>query len=166
MVLFVILVLLKLNPNSSVISVFLICLFLNYINGLSLSSIGGTCNPYQNTAITKSNFLHSSLLHILVSILLGFIAIFTSSITSSKSENLESIKVRKSPEEAEKVETANEHKSNSIEIVDDVFGNTESVSPEEKVKKLRMICSKFIIFHFLMIVFSFYIGNHLNYCSN
>lgn len=158
--LFVVLVLVKCNPKSSVISALFIGLIFNYFNGLALSSIGGSCNPYGNTSVTKANFLHSSLFHIIVSSFIALVSIFSFTIAKPKSENAKAMKITKAEPEEAGPDAENPYASgeaNKLEVnknEDINFGTVEDDRPE----KLLQECSEFLTFHLLMFLFCFYLG--------
>jgi hypothetical protein len=158
MILFIVLVLVKCNPQSSVISSLFISLIFNYFNGLSLSSIGGTCSPYDSTLVTKANFLHTSLFHILVSTTIALISIFSFTITKPKSENAKALKISKPDPEEGANDTENPYGTdNQLQVKknDDIdFGTPQDDRPEKLLKEL----SEFLIFHVLMFMFCFYLG--------
>lgn len=160
MILFVVLVLVKCNPQSSIISSLFISLVFNYFNGLSLSSIGGTCSPYDSTLVTKANFLHTSLFHILVSTTIALISIFSFTITKPKSENAKALKITKSdPEEANAnsenpYDTENQLEVKKNEDID--FGTPQDDRPGNLLQEL----SEFLVFHVLMFMFCFYLGKN------
>jgi hypothetical protein len=161
MIFFVALVLIKCNPHSSIISALFVALIFNYFNGLSLSSIGGACSPYDSTTVTKSNFLHSSLFHIIVSTTIALISIFSFTITKPKSENAKAMKITKEePEQGENnpdVEnpytTENKLQVNKNEDID--FGGVQDDRPEKLLDELN----EFLVFHCMMFLFCFYLGN-------
>ena len=158
MILFIALVLFKCNPKSSIISSLFISLIFNYFNGLALSSVGGKCSPYESTLVSKSNFLHSSLFHILASTLLAFISIFSFTITKPKSENAKAMKITKEdPNEAEGDEENPYTTDNKLKVAEnqDIDFNTVE---DDRPEKLLRECSEFLIFHVLMFLFSFYLG--------
>lgn len=154
--------LVKCNPQSSVISALFIGLIFNYFNGLSLSSVGGSCSAYETTNVTKANFLHSSLFHIIISTVIALVSIFSFTITKPKSENAKAMKLTKAdpedgttPADAENPYADN----NSLQIkknedIDFGGGQIQDDRPEDLLNE----CNEFLIFHLLMFLFSFYLG--------
>ena len=160
MILFVGLVLCKCNPKSSIISSLFISLIFNYFNGLALSSITGTCSPYDNTLVTKSNFLHSSLFHILTSTFIALISIFSFTITKPKSENAKAMKITKEDPNENGEDVENPYNTdNQLKIGEnkDIDFNTEG---DDRPQKLLEECNEFLVFHVLMFLFSFYLGKN------
>lgn len=153
MIVLVLLVLLKLNQESSILTVFIICLFFNYMNGHSLASIPGKCNPFHNKQIDKNNFLYSSLLHIVINTSMATLAITYKSLSKKSSRNLQTIVLLKNKNEDDLDDVQSKTESTEHIIIKDI--NSEEVNEQE----IKQNMSKFIYFHLSMILLSFYIGS-------
>lgn len=165
LILFVVLTLFKLNRRSSVISVFLIFLILNYLNGQALSSVSGKCNPFHNESISKTNFVYSSLFHILISSFLAILAIISPIFTEGKSENLNTVKKQPkldqdptNPEKKEDVGENVETQKMVNTITYDVEDPDFNAGNENPRRQLMIDGLSFLYFHLAMIFFSFYVG--------
>lgn len=152
MILLVVLVLLKLNQESSVLTVFIIMLMFNYMNGLSLASITGKCNPFHNKLINRNNFMYSSLMHIIVNTALATLAITYRSLSKKSSKNIQTLAFikKENPDEAENL--PNDSDSTEKIIIKEI--DTSELNEAEMKDNLK----KFIYFHLSMILLSFYIG--------
>lgn len=153
------LVLLKLNPKSSIISSLMISLIFNYLNGLTLSSIPGKCNPNYNSELSQKNFILKSLFHILTNVILAFISIYWSSVTS-----IQSHKIVNSADEINdtvdnnKLEYSDTNKQQEIKISSFNNGIDEN---EQDQDKIYVVTKTFLGFHVLMILFAFYVSKIL-----
>jgi hypothetical protein len=139
-----------------------VSLIFNYFNGLSLSSVGGKCSPYDSTLVTKANFLHTSLFHILVSSTIALISIFSFTIAKPKSENAKAMKITKREDNEEQAnDTENPYSADTklnVQNNQDIDFNGGQVQ-DDRPEKLLNDLSEFLVFHLLMILFSFYLGN-------
>jgi hypothetical protein len=153
MIVLVVLVLLKLNEESSVLTVFIITLIFNYMNGLSLASIPGKCNPFHNKAINKNNFLYSSVMHIIINTGLATLAITYRSLSKKSSRNMQTLTLikKETPKEGSEVNVLKTESTENI-IIKEIPGETHN--EEEMKDNLK----QFIYFHLSMILLSFYIG--------
>ena len=161
MIVLVALVLLKLNQESSILTVFIVCLFFNYMNGHSLASIPGKCNPFHNKQIDKNNFLYSSLLHIVINTSMATLAITYKSLSKKSSRNLQTIALIKNKNENDDLDDV-QSKTESTEhiIIKDI--NSEEINEQE----IKENMSKFIYFHLSMILLSFYIGKFIFFVNS
>ena len=121
--------------------------------------MGGSCSPYDSTLVTKANFLHTSLFHILVSSTIALISIFSFTITKPKSENAKAMKITKETDEENGVtDTDNPYNADTklnVQKNEDIdFGTVQDDRPEKLIQE----CSEFLVFHTLMFMFSFYLG--------
>ena len=152
MLVLVILVLLKFNQESSVITVFIITLFFNYMNGLSLASIPGKCNPFHNKLINKHNYLYSSVMHIVVNTCLATLAITYRSLSKKSSRNMQTLALIKKDPVLEDDDLKSKTESTEHIIIKDI--QTDKINEEEMKDNLK----NFLYFHIAMILLSFYIG--------
>lgn len=158
MIILVILVLLKLNQESSVLTVFIITLFFNYMNGHSLASIPGKCNPFHNKQIDKNNFLYSSLMHIIINTILATIAITYRTLSKKSARNMQTLTlIKKDTNSKEDDDDDVQSKTESTEhiIIKDI--QSDELNEQEMKENL----TKFIYFHLSMILLSFYIGKNV-----
>jgi hypothetical protein len=157
MIILVILVLLKLNQESSVLTVFIITLMFNYMNGHSLASIPGKCNPFHNKQIDKNNFLYSSLMHIVINTILATIAITYRTLSKKSARNMQTLTLIKKDNSSKDDEDDLQSKTESTEhiIIKDI--QSDELNEEEMKENL----TKFIFFHLSMILLSFYLGSVL-----
>lgn len=153
----VVLVLLKLNQESSVLTVFIITLFFNYMNGHSLASIPGKCNPFHNKQIDKKNFLYSSLLHIIINTSMATLAITYRSLSTKSSKNLQTVTLLKKDPPNKIDDDDLNSKTESTEHI--IIKNFQSDEINDEQIKENM--TKFIYFHLSMILLSFYIGKFI-----
>jgi len=153
MIILVVLVLLKLNEESSVLTVFIITLIFNYMNGLSLASIPGKCNPFHNKSINKNNFLYSSVMHIIINTGLATLAITYRSLSKKSSRNMQTLTLikKEAPKEGSEDNVLKTESTENI-IIKEIPGETHN--EEEMKDNLK----QFIYFHLSMILLSFYIG--------
>ena len=155
-ILFFILVVLKLNPKSSIVSSFMASLLFNYFNGHALFSIPGKCNPDYGKNLNRTQFLLRSIFHIIVNIILSFLTIFWFSTEGIK---------KKAMEDNQNPGTNENINSNQIEYADNdavvhnnyINQNEENEEIDEKTK-IYFVSKIFIKFHFVMLFFSFYIS--------
>ena len=151
MLILVVLVLLKLNEESSILTVFIITLFFNYMNGLSLASIPGKCNPFHNKAIDKNNFLYSSIMHIVINTALATLAITYKSLSKKSSRNMQTLALIKSNPQTKEDDGVSKTESTENIIIKEI--QNENFNDEEMKSNLK----QFIYFHLSMILLSFYI---------
>jgi thiol:disulfide interchange protein len=162
-ILLVALVLIKLNQESSVLTVFIITLIFNYMNGTSLSSIPGKCNPLHNKSIDKNNFLYSSWVHIIINTTLASIAITYRSLNKRSSKEVSSaMKTQQNnsddyqgSDDGDSVDSND--KMVEIDKSEDPFNN----QTERQISNAQF--NKFIWFHLAMMLYCFYLGNLINF---
>lgn len=157
MIALVALVLFKLNKESSVLTVFIITLIFNYLNGLALSSIPGKCNPFHNKYIDKNNFLYSSLLHIILNTALATLAITYRSLSTKTSKNMESISLNKNTNEEDQEDKGYDNLSKSISKENIIIKGLDNEADEEA--QLKKNGTDFMKFHIAMMLISIYLGS-------
>ena len=155
MVTMVILVLLKLNRESSVLTVFMVTLIFNYLNGLAMSSIPGKCNPFHQKTINKNNFLYSSLFHILANTLLATLAVTYATLSKKKADSMNVIGTPR--QEGDVNENLQDNQADSVnESTENIITKIEAEQkPEENHKKTA---HQFMKFHLVMMFLSIYMG--------
>lgn len=155
MILMVILVLLKLNRESSVLTVFIVTLIFNYLNGLAMASIPGKCNPFHNKSINKNNFLYSSLFHILANTVLATLAVTYATLSKKRAESMN-------------LTGAKPDENNINEGLQENDGLGENDSRENIIMKIeaeqkpeenhKHSANQFLKFHLVMMFLSIYMG--------
>ncbi len=145
-ILFLVLVLLKLNPDSSIMTGFFVSMIYTYFNGTSLSSIADkSCNPFIENKNPFDKIFYSFFFHIFANLILGYITTLFVSI-SEKSANV-----------------VNQVNLNLVHRVAEDEGETDSqtqaLQPEEKQKEGLLIykTNHYIFFHLMMAMFSLYL---------
>lgn len=150
----VVLVLLKFNERSSVLTAAFVLLVTSYFNGTSLASYPSDYNPYKNPS-TKVEFIHDSIVNIVVNTILAFIVIIRASLGSQRSEMFKKNHIKYAYVEHPEADKIKERLSGPQ-------NNSESIIKLEMERKYPEKAeiyktNTYVVFHMFMCFFAFYI---------
>lgn len=92
-VVFIVLVILKINEQSSILTAMFISLLYSYLSGIALNSqVSAQCNPrYKVTNLT--DYLYGFLVHVIINLVLAFVTIAFASMSEESSKNFQNAKM-------------------------------------------------------------------------
>lgn len=153
-ILLTVLVVLKFNDNSSILTSMFISLIFTYYNSSSLSSIpNDTCNPF-TLVDNKSSYIYNTLAHVLVNLTLGFCSVYYSSTAKHTSKNFREAHI--SYNHANNTTDASLSSRSLIEELD-VEAIRDHIQKEFKTSTAVYKSNEFILFHGISSLFSIYL---------